>query len=82
MFLLQLITSIFFLLHYSSFKTNECMDQIAELWMPFCLFYAICCEMYDVLIYALYTEIFCVENVYVKVAVNSKQLAILDEISQ
>ena len=38
--------------------------------------------MYDVLIYALYPEIFCVENVYVKVAVNSKQLAILDEISQ
>ena len=58
------------------------MDQIAELCRPFCLVYAICCKMYDVLIYALYPEIFCVENVYVKVAVNSKQLAILDEISQ
>ena len=30
--------------------------------MPFCLFYAICCEIYDVLIYALYPESFCVEN--------------------
>ena len=39
------------------------MDQIAELCMSFCLFYAICCEIYDVLIYALYPESFCVENV-------------------
>ena len=58
------------------------MDQIAELCRSFCLVYAICCKMYDVLIYALYPEIFCVENVYVKVAVNLKQLALLDEISQ
>ena len=74
---------LFFLLRYSSaLQTNKCIDQIAELCRPFCLVYAICCKMYDVLIYALYPEIFCVENVYVKVAVNSKQLAILDEISQ
>ena len=74
---------LFFLLRYSSaLQTNKCMDQIAELCRPFCLVYAICCKMYDVLIYALYPEIFCVENVYVKVAVNLKQLAILDEISQ
>ena len=42
------------------------MDQIAELCMPFCLFYAICCEMYDILIYALYPESFCVENLDIR----------------
>ena len=42
------------------------MDQIAELCMPFCLFYAICCEMYDVLIYVLYPESSCVENLDIR----------------
>ena len=46
---------LFFLLRYSSaLQTIKCMDQIAELCRPFCLVYAICCKMYDVLIYALY----------------------------
>ena len=29
-------------------------------------FYPICCEMYDVLIYALYPESFCVENLDIR----------------
>ena len=50
------------------------MDQNAELCRPFCLVYGICCKIYDVLIYALYPESFCVENLDIRLFLQNKRI--------
>ena len=70
MFLLQLITSNF------SFFIILLLSKQMNVWIKsrncvchfvfFMQYVAICCEMYDVLIYALYPESFCVENLDIR----------------